>query len=45
MHPKFVELHGRLNNFDIHVLAVQEPKLQKTGKTPFIKGYATVLKD
>ena len=45
MHPKFVELHDRLNNFDIDVLAVQEPKLQKTGKTPFIKGYATVLKD
>ena len=43
--PKFVELRDRLINSDIGVLVVQESKLRKTDKTPFIECYATVRKD
>ena len=42
---QFLELCILLINSDNDVLAVQESKLHKTGKTPFIKGYATVQKD
>ena len=42
---KFVELRDRLINSNIDILAVQESKLRKADKTPFIKGYATVRKD
>ena len=40
-----MELRDCLINSDIDVLAVQESKLQNTGKTPFIEGYATIRKD
>ena len=40
-----MELRYLLINSDIDILAVQESKLQKTDKTPFIEGYATVRKD
>ena len=43
--PKFVELYDWLINSAIEILAVQELKLQKTDKTPFIEGYATARKD
>ena len=43
--PKLVELHDQLINPDIDVFAVQESKLRKTDKTPFIKSYATVRND
>ena len=43
--PKFVELRDRLINSNIDILAVQESKLRKADKTPFIEGYATVRKD
>ena len=43
--PKFVELCNWLINSDIDSLAVQESKLWKTDKTPFIKGYATTWND
>ena len=45
IHPKFVEFRDWLFNSDVDVLAVQESKLRKTDKTPFIKGYITVQKD
>ena len=40
-----MELRDLLINSDIDILAVQESKLWKTDKTPFIEGYATVRKD
>ena len=40
-----MELRYLLINSDIDVLAVQESKLRKTDKTPFIEGYATVRND
>ena len=40
--PKFLELCHRLINSDIDVLTVQESKLRKADKTPFMEGYATV---
>ena len=40
-----MELRDLLINSNIDILAVQEPKLQKTDKTPFIEGYATIRKD
>ena len=43
--PKLSELRDRLLKSDINVLAVQELKLRKTDKTPYIEGYATVRKD
>ena len=43
--PKFLKLRDRLINYYSGVLAVQESKLQKADKTPFIDGYATVWKD
>ena len=43
--PKFRELRDRLINSDIDILAVQQSKLRKTDKTPFIEGYATIRKD
>ena len=43
--PKFVELRDRLINPNIDILAIQESKLRKADKTPFIEGYATVRKD
>ena len=45
IHPKFLELPNLLINSDIDILAVQESKLQKADKTPFIEGYAAVRKD
>ena len=36
--PKVIQLGDGLINSDIEVLAVQESKLQKACKTPFIKG-------
>ena len=43
--PKFRELRDRLINSDIDILAVQQSKLRKTDKTPFIEGYTTIRKD
>ena len=43
--PKLPEPRDRLLNSDIDVLAVQESKLRKTDKTPYIEGYATIRKD
>ena len=43
--PKLIELRNRLINSDICNLAVQESKLWKADKTPFIEGYATIRKD
>ena len=40
--PHLVELCNQLINSDIDILAVQESKFRKTGKTPFIEGYAAV---
>ena len=37
-----MELRDLLINSDIDILAVQESKLWKTYKTPFIEGYATI---
>ena len=39
---KFIALFECLLNFDINVLAVQESKLRKTDKAPFIEGYTTI---
>ena len=44
IHPGIVELRDLLINSDVDVLALQESKLQKTDKTPFIEGYTTVQK-
>ena len=43
--PKLMELHDLLINSDIDILAIQESKLRKTDKTPFIAGYTTICKD
>ena len=43
--PKLVELRDQLINSNIDILAVQDSKLQKEDKTPFIEGYATIRKD
>ena len=43
--PKLIELRNRLINSDICNLAVQESKLWKADKTPFIESYATIWKD
>ena len=43
--PKFMELRDLLINSDIDILAVQESKLRKTDKTPFIEGYTTIRKN
>ena len=43
--PMFLELRDLLINSDIDVLAVQESKLRKVDKTPFIEGCATVRID
>ena len=43
--PKFIELRDRFLNSDINALADQELKLQKTDKTPSIKGYTRTWKD
>ena len=43
--PRLMELRDLLINSDIDILAVQESKLPKTDKTPFIEGYATIRKD
>ena len=43
--PKLIELCDCLINSDINILAVQESKLWKADKTPFIEGYATIRKD
>ena len=43
--PKLLEFPDRLINSDINILTVQESKLQKADKTPFIEGYATIWKD
>ena len=43
--PKFLELRDQLINFDIDILSIQESKLRKAEKTPFIEGYPTVRKD
>ena len=43
--PKVLELRNLLINSVIDVLAVQELKLWKADKTPFIEGYTTVRKD
>ena len=40
-----MELRDLLINYDIDILAVQESKLRKTDKTPFIEDYATIRKD
>ena len=40
-----MELRDLLINSDINILAVQESKLRKTDKIPFIEGYATIRKD
>ena len=40
-----MELRDLLINSDIDILGVQESKLWKTDKTPFIGGYATIRKD
>ena len=40
-----MELCDLLINADIDILAVQEPKLEKSDKTLFIEGYATICKD
>ena len=40
-----MELLDLLINSNIDILAVQESKLRKTDKTPFIEGYATIRKD
>ena len=42
---KFSELRDLLINSDIDLLAVQESKLRKADKTPFIEGYVTARKD
>ena len=43
--PKFVELRDRLINSGIDVLAVQESKLRKADKTPFIESHVTLRKN
>ena len=43
--PKLKELRDLLISSDIDILAVQESKLRKADKTPFIEGYATIRKD
>ena len=40
-----MELRDLLINSDINILAVQESKLRKTDKTPFIEGYTTIRKN
>ena len=40
-----MELRDLLINSDIDMLAVQESKLRKTDKTPYIEDYATIRKD
>ena len=42
---KLLELCDKLINSDIHIVAIQESKLQKADKTPLIVGYATIRKD
>ena len=42
---KFIALFECLLNFDINVLAVEESKLRKTDKAPFIEGYTIIRKD
>ena len=43
--PKLLNLRDLLINSGIDVLAIQESKLRKVDKAPFIEGYATVRKD
>ena len=42
---KMLELRDKLINWDIGIVVIQESKLWKTNKTPFIEGYATIRKD